>query len=112
MMQSKSLPRYAALIAGVLVASSCDTRLPTQVSGADDVERPVVTFSAAGAVNNAVSLAAPVVVTVKVSDGAQSSTQSVLYQATNAAPELPLAFRVTEGVVQVSVGGALALASG
>lgn len=74
MMQSKSLPRYAALIAGVLVASSCDTRLPTQVSGADDVERPVVTFSAAGAVNNAVSLAAPVVVTVKVSDNIGVST--------------------------------------
>ena len=74
MMQSKSLARYAALIVGVLVASSCDTRLPTQVSGASDVERPVVTFSAAGAVNNAVSLAAPVVVTVKVSDNIGVST--------------------------------------
>lgn len=74
MMLSKSLARYTALIVGVLVASSCDTRLPTQVSGADDVERPVVTFSAAGAVNNAVSLAVPVVVTVKVSDNIGVST--------------------------------------
>ena len=74
MMQTKSFARYAALIVGVLVASSCDTRLPTQVSGADDIERPVVTFSAAGAVNNAVALGAPVLVTVKVSDNIGVST--------------------------------------
>lgn len=74
MMQTKSFARHAALVAGVLVASSCDTRLPTQVSGGDDVERPVVTFSAAGAVNNAVALGTPVVVTVKVSDNVGVAT--------------------------------------
>ena len=69
MMQSRFRARYAALLTGVVVASSCDTRLPTQsTSGSDDVERPQVTFSVAGAVNNAVTLGAPVIVTVRATD--------------------------------------------
>ncbi len=67
--------RYAALVLGVVVASSCDTRLPTQVtSSSDDVERPQVTFTVAGAVNNAVTLGVPVVVTVKATDNKGVST--------------------------------------
>ena len=67
--------RYAALVLGVVVASSCDTRLPTQVtSSSDDVERPQVSFTVAGAVNNAVTLGVPVVVTVKATDNKGVST--------------------------------------
>lgn len=75
MTQSKCRARYAALLMGVIVASSCDTRLPTQPAGAvDDVERPQVTFTVAGAVNNAVALGAPVIVTVKATDNKGVST--------------------------------------
>ncbi len=59
---------------GVVVASSCDTRLPTSTSGGGDVERPQVTFTVAGAVNNAVILGAPVTVTVKATDNKGVST--------------------------------------
>jgi hypothetical protein len=60
---------------GVFVASSCDTRLPTQPGGKlDDVERPQVTFTVAGSVNNAVALGAQVIVTVKATDNTGVST--------------------------------------
>ncbi len=68
MTHTRSRARFSALLMGVLLASSCDTRLPTQSIGTDDVDRPVVTFSVAGAVNNAVALGAPVIVTVKATD--------------------------------------------
>ncbi|MEP7002020.1 MAG: hypothetical protein ABI969_16145 [bacterium] len=75
MTHSRISARYVALVLGVLVASSCDTRLPTQASGGtDDVERPQVTFSVAGAVNNTVTLGAPLIVTVKATDNLGVST--------------------------------------
>ncbi|MEO8620427.1 MAG: hypothetical protein ABI625_05125 [bacterium] len=75
MTHSRFSARYVALVLGVLVASSCDTRLPTQsTGGTDDVERPQVTFSVAGAVNNTVTLGAPVIVTVKATDNLGVST--------------------------------------
>ena len=75
MTQANVRARYAALVIGVVAASSCDTRLPTQsTSGSDDSERPQVTFTVAGAVNNAVTLGTPVIVTVKATDNKGVST--------------------------------------
>ena len=69
MTPSKFLTRFALLLAGAAVASSCDTRLPTQASKIlDDVQRPTVTFLVAGAVNNAVVLGSPISVTITASD--------------------------------------------
>lgn len=76
MTQTKFRARYLALLSGVVVASSCDTRLPTQPgSTGGDVERPQVTFTVAGAVNNSVTLGPiPVMVTVKATDNKGVST--------------------------------------
>src|SRR5438128_1987339 len=47
MTHSRLLKRFALLLVGAVVASSCDTRLPTQAGSVlDDVERPQVTFKA------------------------------------------------------------------
>ncbi len=69
----RSRAKYVALTLAALVASSCDTRLPTQTSTtstgtATDGERPVVTFTLAGALNNAVPFGLPVGLSVKVTD--------------------------------------------
>ncbi len=76
MSQFKLTARHAALTAGVLIATSCDTRMPTSSLGSsDDVERPAVTFSVAGGINNSVTLGiAPVVVTVRATDNKGVST--------------------------------------
>ena len=72
-MYSRSRAKYAALTLAALVASSCDTRLPTQTSSSTtgpsaDIERPVVTYTVAGALNNAVPFGQPVSLSVKVTD--------------------------------------------
>ena len=72
-MHSGSRAKYAALTLAAIVASSCDTRLPTQASSTTtgpsaDVERPVVTYTVAGALNNAVPFGQPVSLSVKVTD--------------------------------------------
>lgn len=76
--------KYFALTLAVLVGSSCDTRLPTQASSTSsgasaDVERPVVTFTVTGALNNAVPFGTPVLVSVKATDnvGVQSMLTTV-----------------------------------
>ena len=79
MMHSRSRAKYLALTVAALVASSCDTRLPTQTSSnssgaTTDGERPVVTFSVAGALNNAVPFGQPVNLSVKVTDNVGVST--------------------------------------
>ena len=79
MMYSRSRAKYAALTFAALVASSCDTRLPTQTSSSTtgpsaDVERPVVTYTVAGALNNAVPFGQPVSLSVKVTDNVGVST--------------------------------------
>ncbi|MES2178673.1 MAG: hypothetical protein V4550_12510 [Gemmatimonadota bacterium] len=70
MTQSRALARYAALIAGVVIASSCDTRLPTQAStsSVDDVEKPQVTLAVPAAINNSVTLGSPIAVTLTAKD--------------------------------------------
>ncbi len=83
MMQMKSLARCAALIAGVLVASSCDTRLPTQPTSVNDVERPQVRFSLPGGATNSADVASPLVVTVTATDNV--GVTSVLTTARNGA---------------------------
>lgn len=69
--------RFAALAIGAVIASSCDTRLPTQASSAlDDVIRPTLAFTVVGAVNNTVGIGAPVTVNVVASDNKGVSTVS------------------------------------
>ena len=73
MTHHKLRAKYFALTLAALVASSCDTRLPTQASStstgpATDGERPVVTYTLAGALNNAVPFGQPVGLSVKVTD--------------------------------------------
>ena len=79
MMHSKLRAKYIALTLAAIVASSCDTRLPTQVSSNStgttaDAERPVVTYTVAGALNNAVPFGQPVGLSVKVTDNVGVST--------------------------------------
>src|SRR3954469_18482670 len=79
MMHFRSRAKYIALTLAAIIASSCDTRLPTQTSttstGASaDGERPVVTFTVAGALNNAVPFGQPVGLSVKVTDNVGVST--------------------------------------
>ena len=89
MTQSKVRARYVALMTGVVIASSCDTRLPTQsTGGTGDIERPQVTFSVAGAVNNAVTIGVPVIVTVKATDN--KGISSVLTTVRNGATIIAL----------------------
>jgi hypothetical protein len=70
MTHSSLLKRFALLLVGAVVASSCDTRLPTQPVGSllDDVERPKVTFVVPGSVNNSVILGSPVAINVTATD--------------------------------------------
>ena len=84
----RSRAKYLALTLAALVAASCDTRLPTQTSSTTtgtsaDGERPVVTFTVAGALNNAVPFGTPVAVTVKVTDNV--GVQTVLTTVRNGA---------------------------
>jgi hypothetical protein len=78
-MHLKSRAKYLALAVAAFIASSCDTRLPTQVSSSSsgpsaDVERPVITFAATGAVNGAVPFGKPISLNVKVTDNVGVST--------------------------------------
>ncbi|HEY5441337.1 MAG TPA: hypothetical protein VIJ90_08665 [Gemmatimonadaceae bacterium] len=69
MTQSKFRARYAALLMGVVVASSCDTRLPTQSGGrVDDVVPPTVKFSLSAGTNNTVEQGTPLTVTITATD--------------------------------------------
>jgi hypothetical protein len=89
MMHSRSWAKYVALTLAALIASSCDTRLPTQTSTTTssgtsaDGERPVVTFTVAGALNNAVPFGQPIGLSVKVTDNVGVS--SVLTSVRNGA---------------------------
>ena len=85
----RSRAKYFALVLAALVASSCDTRLPTQASSTSttsttDAERPVVTYTLPGALNNAVPFGLPVSLSVKVTDnvGVTSIQTSVRNGAT------------------------------
>ncbi len=75
MITLRSVSRLAALAFGAIVASSCDTRLPTQSSGAqDDVLRPTITFVLRGGTNNAVVPGATASVDITTSDNKGVST--------------------------------------
>ncbi len=105
--------RYAALLFAVFVASSCDTRMPTQSIGAsgDDAERPAVRFTLTGGLNNAVTLGTPVTVSVIATDNLGVST--VLTSVRNGATVIamdtatlkPTAFTTTR-VVPIPTAGA------
>ena len=66
--------RSAALLLGVFVVASCDTRLPTQSLSLDDIERPAITFTLTGGLNNAVTVGTPVTVSVRATDNKGVST--------------------------------------
>ena len=79
MMHSRSWAKYVALTLAAIVASSCDTRITTPGSTTStgttaDGERPVVTYTVAGALNNAVPFGQPVSLSVKVTDNVGVST--------------------------------------
>ena len=80
MMHSRTRAKYVALTLAALVASSCDTRLPTQTGSststgaAADAERPVVTYTIPGALNGAVPFGQPINMSVKVTDNVGVST--------------------------------------
>ena len=70
MNQIRYAARYAALATAVVVAASCDSRLPTQsgTNALDDVDRPVVKFALSAGVNNTVDIGTPVTVSVTGTD--------------------------------------------
>ena len=69
MMHTRLSLRRAALLSGVIiVASSCDTRLPTQAGSTDDITRPTVKFSLSTGTSTTVQVGAPVTLTVTASD--------------------------------------------
>ena len=76
---TRTLGRGCALLAGAIIVSSCDTRLPTQATSSaspDDFDKPTLTFTVAGAVNGAVVLGTPVTVSVKAADNKGVQTVS------------------------------------
>ena len=112
MTETRFLARSAALLMGVVVASSCDTRLPTQPgSGASDAERPDVRFSIAGGVNNAIAVGTvPVIVTITATDN--KGVASVLTTVRNGATVIAMdtatikpAAAITTRIVPVPVLG-------
>ena len=62
--------RFSALASAVVVAASCDSRLPTQsgTNALDDVDRPVVNFALSAGVNNTVDIGTPLTVSVTGTD--------------------------------------------
>ena len=62
--------RYAALASAVVIAASCDSRLPTQsgTNALDDVDRPIVKFALSAGVNNTVDIGTPLTVSVTGTD--------------------------------------------
>ena len=73
MTDMRLVTRWAVLAAGALIASSCDTRLPTQPGGTGsnsttDVDAPQLTFTVAASVNNAVLAGSPILVSVLATD--------------------------------------------
>ncbi|MDQ2667628.1 MAG: hypothetical protein M3Z05_16655 [Gemmatimonadota bacterium] len=79
MTHPESWAKYFALTLAALVASSCDTRLPTQTSSTStgsttDAERPVVTYTLDGGLNSAVPFGLPIGLSVKVTDNVGVAT--------------------------------------
>src|SRR5215213_1696880 len=65
----RNVARLSALAFAVAVVASCDSRLPTQTTNAnDDVERPVVKFSLSAGVNGTVDIGTPLIVSVNGTD--------------------------------------------
>ncbi|HKH93292.1 MAG TPA: hypothetical protein VKA54_15920 [Gemmatimonadaceae bacterium] len=65
----RNFARLSALATAVAIVASCDSRLPTQSTNAnDDVERPVVKFSLSAGVNGEVDIGAPLTVSVNGTD--------------------------------------------
>jgi hypothetical protein len=65
----RHVARLTALATAVAIVASCDSRLPTQSTNAnDDVDRPVVTFSLSAGVNGTVDVGTPLTVAVNGTD--------------------------------------------
>ena len=65
----RNVARLSALAFAVAVVASCDSRLPTQTTNAnDDVDRPVVKFSLSAGVNGTVDIGTPLTVAVNGTD--------------------------------------------
>jgi hypothetical protein len=65
----RNVARLSALAFAVTVVASCDSRLPTQSTSAnDDVDRPVVKFALSAGVNGTVDIGTPLTVAVTGTD--------------------------------------------
>ena len=65
----RNVARLSALAFAVAVVASCDSRLPTQTTNAnDDVDRPVVKFTLSAGVNGTVDIGTPLTVAVNGTD--------------------------------------------
>jgi hypothetical protein len=65
----RNVARLSALAFAVTVVASCDSRLPTQSTNAnDDVDRPVVKFALSSGVNGTVDIGTPLTVAVTGTD--------------------------------------------
>jgi hypothetical protein len=82
----RKVARFSALMLGVQLIASCDTRLPTSSLGgsADDVERPKISFSlSTGANTNTVDVNAALTVSVTATDN--SGIAAMFTRISNAA---------------------------
>jgi hypothetical protein len=65
----RTVARLSALVTAVAIVASCDSRLPTQSTNAnDDVDRPVVKFTLSAGVNGTVDVGVPLTVSVNGTD--------------------------------------------
>jgi hypothetical protein len=65
----RTVARLSALASAVAIVASCDSRLPTQSTNAnDDVDRPVVKFTLSAGVNGTVDVGTPLTVSVNGTD--------------------------------------------
>ncbi|MDB4881961.1 MAG: hypothetical protein JWL95_727 [Gemmatimonadetes bacterium] len=66
----RKVARFSALVLGVQLIASCDTRLPTSSLGSasDDVQRPQITFALSTGANNSVDVSSALTVSVTASD--------------------------------------------
>src|SRR5688500_5277205 len=84
----RKVARLSALVLGVQLIASCDTRLPTSSGNSlsDDVERPQIKFTLSTGTNNTVDVGAALTVTVTATDNGGVAT--ILTRISNAAQVL------------------------
>jgi len=107
----RKVARLTALVLGVQLIASCDTRLPTSSGNgvSDDIERPQISFAVSGSVNNVVDLGASINVTINASDN--NGVASLLTRVSNASQVLGVD-TATIKPTQLRVSRALSIPTG